>query len=134
MNTRRTFIGSLLAVLGLGGGVTAAEPTVKYVGELKPCKIARRPILRLWKLGSLDHKLYPTQETIDRLAELLMSINTNEDVDLIWGPDLTVEEHILSEGDLNVVANSPHVRIIKPDENGRIVIKKETESGNPQSN
>lgn len=127
MNTRRTFIGSLLAALGLGGATASATPTLQQglATELKPYKFARRPKLRLWKLGSLDHRIYPTDEAVQKLADILRNhVSGDKDIDLIWGPDLTVEEHYLDEADVNVI------EIIKPDENGRIVIKKEATNGN----
>lgn len=61
--------------------------------------------LRIFKLGSLEHKLLPTEEAFVKLSEMLKSDPT----DLIWGPDLQVKEldidpedkqAIMSESDL----------------------------------
>lgn len=54
--------------------------------------------IRLWKLGSLEHKLLPKEETIQRLADLLFDPNS-EVKDIIWGPDIEVQE--VNQGKLN---------------------------------
>ena len=43
-------------------------------------------IKRVWTLGNIEHKLFPTSEAVAKLREL---INSDEE-DIIWGPDLTV--------------------------------------------
>jgi len=43
-------------------------------------------IKRVWTLGNIEHKLFPTAASIAKLREL---INSDEE-DIIWGPDLTV--------------------------------------------
>jgi hypothetical protein len=44
--------------------------------------------MRLWKLGSLEHKIYPTKQAAERLAEILK----DPPEDIIWGPDISVEQ------------------------------------------
>ena len=58
--------------------------------------------IRLWKLGSLEHKLFPTELSVAKLAEVLLGAKAGEDgfIDIIWGPDLTVE---VVEGDVDVI-------------------------------
>ena len=44
--------------------------------------------IRVWKLGSFEHKMSPTKEAVDRLRGLLDARKPGEDLDLIWGPGL----------------------------------------------
>lgn len=49
--------------------------------------------IRLWRLGSLEHNLFPTRESINKLRDLI-NAGLNEDgdfIDLVWGPDINVE-------------------------------------------
>jgi hypothetical protein len=48
--------------------------------------------IRVWKLGSLENKIFPKQAAMDRLAEVLMSNVGGGTLDLIWGPDLELIE------------------------------------------
>lgn len=45
-------------------------------------------MIRVWKLGSLEHRILPTKEGVDKLAAIL---ETKDLTDIIWGPDLEVE-------------------------------------------
>jgi hypothetical protein len=83
--------------------------------------------LRIWKLGSLEHKVFPTGEAIRALAEMLANTIDGGDIDIIWGPDISCEEHYLSDEDISVILKDPTVQIIPskvhlPDKDGRIVI------------
>jgi hypothetical protein len=49
--------------------------------------------VRIWKLGDLERGILPTDEAIDKLAEILLSNPGGGAFDLIWGPDLQVEEY-----------------------------------------
>lgn len=48
--------------------------------------------IRLWKLGSLEHRIFPSEPAIQRLADMLMNNVGGGSIDLIWGPELTLEE------------------------------------------
>lgn len=48
--------------------------------------------IRLWKLGSLDHRILPTEAAIARLADMLMNNVGGGSIDLIWGPELSLSE------------------------------------------
>lgn len=48
--------------------------------------------IRLWKLGSLKDRLLPTEHAIARLAEMLTNNVGGGCMDLIWGPELSLEE------------------------------------------
>ena len=48
--------------------------------------------IRMWRLGSLDHKIMPTENAIARLAEMLMNNVGGGTMDLIWGPELDFKE------------------------------------------
>lgn len=49
--------------------------------------------VRLWKLGDLEKGLIPTPAAIQRLADILLSNPGGGAFDLIWGPELSVEEY-----------------------------------------
>jgi hypothetical protein len=44
--------------------------------------------IRIWKLGSLEHKINPTQGAAQRLAKILSDSLNDGALDLIWGPDI----------------------------------------------
>ncbi len=48
--------------------------------------------IRIWKLGSLDHKIIPPDTVINRLAETLVNGVGGGILDIIWGPDLEFQE------------------------------------------
>lgn len=48
--------------------------------------------IRIWKLGSLEHKIFPTDAAIARLSNILLNHVAGGAMDFIWGPDLTIEE------------------------------------------
>jgi hypothetical protein len=48
--------------------------------------------IRLWRLGSLEHRILPTDAGIARLAEVLMNNLAGGTMDLIWGPELDLKE------------------------------------------
>jgi hypothetical protein len=53
--------------------------------KIKPASI------RLWKLGSLDHKVMPTKESFEHLRKILENWDGVSTIDIIWGPDLKLE-------------------------------------------
>lgn len=48
--------------------------------------------IRIWKLGSLEHKILPTDAAISKLSDLLLNNVGGGSMDLIWGPDLVLDE------------------------------------------
>ncbi len=48
--------------------------------------------VRLWRLGNIDAKIYPTEAAIQRLADMLLAGVAGGSFDLIWGPDLQLQE------------------------------------------
>lgn len=48
--------------------------------------------IRIWKLGSLQHELFPTSAALQKLADLLLNNVGGGAMDLVWGPDLEIEE------------------------------------------
>lgn len=89
---RRNFVAGLFAFLGLGGAAKAAEPTSQVL-QLKRCAVTPLrpvPIIRVWKLGSLEHQIYPSEKAIQKLADILTNHDWNNDLELIWGPDIQV--------------------------------------------
>lgn len=48
--------------------------------------------IRLWRLGSLEHKMLPSPAAINKLASILVNNVAGGAVDLIWGPELELKE------------------------------------------
>jgi hypothetical protein len=48
--------------------------------------------IRLWTLGSLDHKILPNKGAIDRLRQILASNQGGGMMELVWGPELDFKE------------------------------------------
>jgi hypothetical protein len=48
--------------------------------------------IRIWRLGSLEHRMMPTKKAIEKLAEMLANAGNGGSMDLIWGPDLDLKE------------------------------------------
>jgi len=48
--------------------------------------------IRLWRLGSLEHKILPTNAAVQRLADMLINNVGGGAMDLIWGPELEIQE------------------------------------------
>jgi hypothetical protein len=57
--------------------------------------------IRLWKIGSLEHGVTPTPETVKELEDKLKAWReSDEDVlDLVWGPDIQLEVHSTCKND-----------------------------------
>lgn len=48
--------------------------------------------VRLWRLGSIEHEIFPTDAAVQKLADILMSNPGGGAFDLIWGPELDFKE------------------------------------------
>lgn len=48
--------------------------------------------IRLWRIGSLEHKIMPTKNSIDRLRDILATNVGGGTMDLVWGPELDFKE------------------------------------------
>lgn len=48
--------------------------------------------IRVWKLGSMEHKIFPTDAAIAKLSSILLNNSPGGSIDLIWGPDLELDE------------------------------------------
>ncbi len=48
--------------------------------------------IRLWRLGSLEHKILPTEAAVSRLSDMLLNSVGGGSMDLIWGPELDLTE------------------------------------------
>jgi hypothetical protein len=48
--------------------------------------------IRLWRIGSLDHKIIPKRDVINKLRDILASNTGGGTMDLIWGPELDFKE------------------------------------------
>lgn len=48
--------------------------------------------IRLWTLGSLEHKILPNRSAIDKLRNILASNVGGGTMDLVWGPEIDFKE------------------------------------------
>jgi hypothetical protein len=48
--------------------------------------------IRLWTLGSLEHKILPNKPAINKLRDILASNVGGGTMELVWGPELTFKE------------------------------------------
>ena len=48
--------------------------------------------IRLWTLGSLDHKILPNKSAINKLRNILASNVGGGTMELVWGPELSYTE------------------------------------------
>ena len=48
--------------------------------------------IRLWTLGSLDHKVLPNKAAINKLRDILASNVGGGTMELVWGPELSFQE------------------------------------------
>ncbi len=48
--------------------------------------------IRVWKLGSLEHRVFPTEFAIQHLADMLSNFTAGGSSDLVWGPELELVE------------------------------------------
>ena len=48
--------------------------------------------IRIWKLGSLEHKILPTAAAYEKLSNVLLNNMGGGTIDLIWTPDISLEE------------------------------------------
>lgn len=49
-------------------------------------------MIRVFKIGSLDHRIIPTHEAAQKLGEILED-HTEGEIDIVWGPDLEIVEY-----------------------------------------
>lgn len=48
--------------------------------------------IRIWKLGSLEHNIFPSDAAIQKLASILLNHTGGGEMDFIWGPDIELQE------------------------------------------
>lgn len=53
--------------------------------------------IRIFKIGSLEHKIIPSPELVERLQEILDEWDGDSDLNLAWGPDITIDEYTFGE-------------------------------------
>lgn len=75
------------------------EPILDDITMLEKMKLADMSALdgaisniRLWNIGSLEHKIMPLKGAIDKLRNILASHTGGGTMDLVWGPELSFSE------------------------------------------
>lgn len=60
--------------------------------------------IRLWTLGSLEHRIVPTKYAIENLEKKIKEVVGEEEgvVNFVWGPDLEVKMIDLSDEPLKI--------------------------------
>ena len=48
--------------------------------------------IRLWNVGSLEHKIIPKKDVINKLRDIIASNTGGGTMDLVWGPELSFKE------------------------------------------
>jgi len=107
MLNRRGIIGGILG--SIAGLFITKNDSAKANQILEPRKIYKVEELhklRVWKLGSLEHKIFPTEEVVQRLADILRKWDGESDLDLIWGPDIQVECFYVTANDIDFLRKS----------------------------
>ena len=100
MNSRRDWLSVIimapLAFLFKDKEARATTPKAVLLKSGVPMKLGyseqkKKPQIRLWKLGDLEKGIYPGDKAFERLADILAKRNPDEDLDIIWGPDISVQ-------------------------------------------
>jgi hypothetical protein len=107
MLNRRGIIGGILG--SIAGLFITKNDSAKANQILEPRKIYKVEELhriRVWKLGSLEHRIIPTQDTINKFADMLVKWDGKSDLDLIWGPDIQVECFYVTANDIDFLRKS----------------------------
>lgn len=47
-------------------------------------------VTRVWKLGNLENRIFPTPKGIETFKQMLNQRDSKKDFDIIWGPDVEV--------------------------------------------
>jgi len=75
------------------------QPILDDITMLEKMKLADMAALdgavssiRLWRIGSLDHKITPNKGAIDRLRSILAANVGGGTMDLVWGPEIDFKE------------------------------------------
>jgi hypothetical protein len=130
---RRNFLAGFLGLFGVGAAGAAPLPAKAYVGELKvgeTLKPYRTPKLRVWTLGDLEKQIYPTEKSVGMLHDLIKNWDGISDLDIIWGPELSVQQFDLHRDDVDAVVEQGQATIenVQAESDGsitaRVIIEK----------
>lgn len=74
--------------------------------------------IRLWKLGSLEHRIMPTQQGLNKLRNILKeSTAKSGEIDIVWGPELNVELIEIEDDVKNYIVNEEgKLELIEPND------------------
>ncbi len=72
--------------------IAAVLPDLKMLEKMKLADLAALDgaisNVRIWKLGSLEHKILPSEGQLTKLAEMLANSVGGGVIDITWGPDI----------------------------------------------
>lgn len=55
--------------------------------------------IRLWTLGKITDNpqttILPTKESVEKLQQTIAQIKNVDQLDIVWGPELTVQEFVI---------------------------------------
>lgn len=98
---RRAF----LSIFGLGAASAVAGESQINEPVAGVTQLVGKPVIRVWKLGSLEHRIFPTEAAVKRLADMLAKAVEGKSLDIIWGPELDVMWMPMSDG-VNLVCDA----------------------------
>lgn len=113
ISPRRGFLGAAISFLTLGAVRPSQAQVIK--ATVTPLKPIVRPKLRIWRLGSLEEKILPTQKAIDTLTSYLQQWDGNSSIDIVWGPDLHVEQIDLATNAVDIIVPVDKDVVVKSD-------------------
>lgn len=67
--------------------------------------------IRIWKLGSLEHKILPTKEAVEKLAGIVLGWDRETTLDLVWGPDLELVQLDVDSNTIDLLVTDGAVRL-----------------------
>jgi hypothetical protein len=92
---RRRFLG----ILPVAGVAALTQLPVAEAAQDDPLPSKPSPEnvenIRIWKLGDIENGIYPTESAVKKLADIIGSWDGESAFDIIWGPDLTLEQHLV---------------------------------------
>ena len=71
----------------------------------------------LWKLGNLEKKLLPTTTAINKLRELIQNAPKEDDLHIVWGPELSCEVINVEDATHHIVETTTQELIVKRNDN-----------------
>lgn len=66
------------------------QPIVREIKEKNTLDDSKNYV-RLWKLGNIEHKIYPTEKAFEKLHTLLNGWDGISTIDIVWDDTLSLQ-------------------------------------------